>query len=109
MSDNSSSVSAQQAASDEAWKLGGALTLYTVETVYRECMGRLSTVPDLTLDLSGVDSCDCAGLQFLCAAKKGLSTAPGKVRVENLSEAITAAAEGIGLPLSEITHSPTIV
>lgn len=88
-------------------RLEGELTIYNVESWRARIMERLSQPGDVTIDLSGVEKCDCAGLQLLCSARKGVSNA-GKGLLSNLSPSIRAAAENIGLDLSQL-HTPPIL
>ncbi|PAW79524.1 MAG: hypothetical protein B9S32_03025 [Verrucomicrobia bacterium Tous-C9LFEB] len=91
------------------WKLEGALTLYTVETLRPQMMDRLSQRDGLEWDLGKVDACDCAGLQLLCSARKSAMASEISLQIVNPSPAIKTAADGLGLDLSEITKPPTPV
>lgn len=93
----------------ETWKLEGPLTLYTVEALRPQMSQRLTGQQHANWDLGSVDSCDCAGLQLLCSARKSAAASGVQLQIENLSPAIAAAAAGIGLELSEITHPPKSV
>ncbi len=91
------------------WRLEGALTLYTVETLRPQMMDRLSHRDGFEWDLARVDSCDCAGLQLLCSARKSAVAAEISLKIINPSPAIVTAAEGLGLDLAEITNPLTPV
>jgi anti-anti-sigma regulatory factor len=54
------------------------------------------------VDLSGVDSCDAAALQLLCAAKLSASRLRKTFRVVSLSPAVLETCAAIGLPLAEL-------
>lgn len=92
---------------DTTWRLEGALTIYTVETLRTQMIERLSKPGGLNLDLSAVDSCDCAGLQLLCSARKHPLAPGASFQVDNFSPAIVTAAEGIGLDLSPLKTTPS--
>ena len=93
----------------EIWKLEGALTLYTFENLHPQMVDRLSRRTGQEWDLAQVDSCDCAGLQLLCSARKSATASEISLRIVNPSPAIVSAAEGLGLDLSEITNPLTPV
>lgn len=93
----------------ETWKLEGALTLYTFENLRPQMLDRLSRRTGQAWDLAQVDSCDCAGLQLLCSARKSATTSEISLQIVNPSPAVVSAAEGLGLDLREITNPPTPV
>ena len=51
-------------------RLMGDLDLYNVETAREALLNHLSDKRGLELDLSGVETCDTAGLQVLLAAQR---------------------------------------
>ena len=93
---------ASESSEGTAWRPEGALTIYTVEDLRGEFVARMNSSHDMNLDLSGIDACDSAGVQLLCAARKSAQASNKKFRVVRFSEAVTAAAEGIGLRVEEL-------
>lgn len=101
MTETQSNIEPEQAT---PWRLEGALTIYTVEALRTQIIERLSHPGGLVIDLAGVNACDCAGLQLLCSARKNTTAAGNTFHISNLSPAIQAAAESIGLDPLQITN-----
>ena len=54
------------------------------------------------VDLSGVETCDVAGLQLLCSLRKTAVERGGGVRLSKISPAVTKTAAAIGLGRVEL-------
>jgi STAS domain len=54
------------------------------------------------LDLFGVESCDAAALQLLCAARKSAACSGRRVQVRGISGAVEMTAAALGLSLEEL-------
>ncbi len=80
--------------------LAGALEISVgseLKTALREC---LAAAQEVTVDLSGVESCDAAALQLLCAAQKTAEQANQGFTFTGLSSAIQEAGAALGVPLT---------
>ncbi len=91
------------------WTVDTDLTVYTVVDLRNQLLERFTLADDVTLDLEHVQACDCAGLLLLCAARKTSETLGKPLQILRCSAAVTAAADSIGLNLSELLdprHSP---
>lgn len=84
----------------------GAITVYTVESLRDQLLERLNTDCELTVDLSGVDACDCAGLQLLCAARKSAEQTGKPLHFNPVPESILNAARDAGLETKEFLDMP---
>src|SRR5690348_15722358 len=76
--------------------LSGGLDLYGVETLRAALLQELQENRPLVLELTGIASCDAAGLQLLCAAEKSASHAQRPITIVGLSTAFRQAAEALG-------------
>ncbi|MBI5380624.1 MAG: STAS domain-containing protein [Opitutae bacterium] len=75
-----------------AGRIEGALTAATVEH-WREWLApRLQQGGDVQLDLSAVEACDFAGLQFLCSARIRALSIGRRLTLLHLSPAILTIA-----------------
>ncbi len=83
--------------------VAGALDLYSAPEV-REALLARSAEPSLTVDLSGVETCDLAGLQLLLAAKRSAAAAGRSVRLRNPSAAVSAACEAVGIGVEHLSN-----
>lgn len=79
----------------------GPLTVYTAEGIRDTILGQIHSKEGLIVDLAEVDSCDCAGLQLLCATHKSGCMNGQSIRLVNLSKPIIKAADELGLDLRE--------
>lgn len=79
--------------------LSGSLEIYDAEETRQAILNHLGNVKELALDLSGVESCDAAGAQILCAARQSAVLAGKPCRFEAVSAGLTEAWTGLGLPL----------
>jgi len=83
----------------------GPLTVYTVEGIRDMILGQIQSKQDVVVDLAEVDSCDCAGLQLLCAAHKSTCVNGKSIHLVNLSKPIVEMAKELGLDLREYSDS----
>ena len=82
----------------------GDLDLYNVETAREALLNHLSDKRGLELDLSGVETCDTAGLQVLVAAQRSAVASRKAFLIQSPSPAIEKCGERLGLP--PITSHP---
>lgn len=81
-----------------------ALTVYTVENLRSQLLEKLAQSDLLCLDLSQVDTCDCAGLQLLCSARKSAQAQDKGYNLVNCSQAVLDLAQAIGLSQKEFSE-----
>jgi anti-anti-sigma factor len=79
-------------------QLAGDLDIYNVETIRDTLAALLADGQGLDLDLSGVESCDAAGVQLLLAARRSALEAEKTFSVRTTVLAVTECGELIGLP-----------
>jgi anti-anti-sigma factor len=79
-------------------QLTGDLDIYNVETTRDALAALLADGQGLDLDLSGVESCDAAGVQLLLAARRSALAAAKTFSVRTSAPAVTKCGELIGLP-----------
>jgi anti-anti-sigma factor len=82
-----------------------SLDLYSVTDLRTPLLERLAGAGETIVDLSQVESCDCAGLQLLCAARKSARIAGKTLHIINLSSAIRTSMDSIGLDSRELTDN----
>lgn len=78
--------------------LAGDLDIYNVETTRDALAALLADRPGLDLDLSGVESCDAAGIQLLLAARRSALAAEKTFSIRTFASAVTKCGGLIGLP-----------
>jgi anti-sigma B factor antagonist len=84
--------------------IDGAMSVYEAAEI-RDTLGRAfreAGETGVTLDLSAVESCDAAGVQIICAARRTAREAGTPFRVTATSEAVNRALRSAGLTLSEM-------
>lgn len=79
--------------------LAGPLEIYTVAEVRQALLARLMLGAPLRLDLQSVQTCDPAGLQVLCSARRSALEAGIPFEVGPLPPAVTECAARLGLSL----------
>jgi phospholipid transport system transporter-binding protein len=89
--------------------LSGAITVYTVESHRDHLLEHWHTRADITVDLSGVDACDCAGLQLLCAARKSAVLSGRNLRFTRTPGFILDTAREAGIEPSEFSVTPQTI
>jgi anti-anti-sigma factor len=83
-------------------KLEGPLNIGSAEALL-EVMGRYaSQASHLRLDLSGIETCDAAGLQLLCSLRNGAVASGKSLRLVAVSEPFTALAQALGVPVESL-------
>lgn len=83
----------------QTMSLSGSLEIYDAEETRQAILAHLGTVQELVLDLSGVESCDVAGAQILCAARQSAVLAGKPYRFEPINSGLAEAWTGLGLSL----------
>ena len=77
--------------------LQGALTIQNVEEVHEQYLAGFCDWPDLLLDLSQVEACDAAGVQWLMSLRLSMSAPPRSFHLIGISEAVSEAASHLGV------------
>jgi anti-anti-sigma factor len=85
-----------------ALKLAGALEIRAADELRNALRDLIAEDAAPAVDLSGVESCDTAALQLLCAAQRSSAASGKTLRVAGVSGAVREACEALGLPLSEV-------
>jgi anti-anti-sigma factor len=85
------------------WKIAGDLDIGAAEALRQALFDALQRDKSVTVDLTGVDSCDTAALQLLYAARQGARRSHQSFRVAAMSAAILETGAALGLPLAELT------
>jgi anti-anti-sigma regulatory factor len=94
---------ARKAKTPAPLRLEGALDIQNAALLYIALSDRQSLKPSVfEVDLAGVTACDSAGLQLLCAARKGTLTAGREWRLTTPSEPVLRACADVGLSPEEI-------
>jgi anti-anti-sigma regulatory factor len=86
---------------DGSVRLQGALHISEVEELRSALLGELASAAKLTLDLSGVESCDTASFQLLCSFQKSAREKNKEFHISALSVAMREAAATLGLSLED--------
>lgn len=88
-------------------RLAGDLDIYHVEAAREALLAGLTTRPSLELDLSGVETCDAAGLQLLIATQRSAVAAGKSFSLVTPAPAVDQCRELLGLPPQTLTpHTP---
>jgi anti-anti-sigma factor len=82
-------------------KIEGALDIGVAEELHKALLESLDDRVRM-LDLSGVESCDTAALQLLCAARKTGERQGNRLRFAGISAAVANSCTALGLPLEEL-------
>lgn len=78
-------------------RVGGTLDTYAAAKLHEELARALGERPELTVDLSGVESCDFTAIQLLCSARRSAGQAGKPFAVTDLSEGVVKACAALGL------------
>jgi anti-anti-sigma factor len=78
-------------------RLAGDLDIYNVETARQSLLDFMAGRPGVELDLSGVESCDTAGLQLLLAAHRSAATSGKTFSIQAPVAAIEQCGQSLGL------------
>lgn len=92
----------EQPGSPGPLSVAGSLSLHTAEAFHEALRQHVTSEPSVTLDLTGVDECDLAGVQLLCSAQKTAFEA-GKPWKAGLSAVIVNMCEALGIPAGSIS------
>jgi anti-anti-sigma factor len=84
-------------------RLEGALDVQHAGDLQAMLLGHIGQASGgLTVDLTEVTTCDSAGLQLLCAARKSAHASGHQWRLANPSEPFLRASTEMGLDLQEL-------
>lgn len=86
--------------------MAGDLDIYNAEAAHAALRGYLAQHSALELDLSGVETCDGAGIQILLAARRSAVAADKSFSIRSAAAAIVKCGELLGLP-RETWQPPT--
>ena len=87
---------------DRSLKLSGELTIRRADELHRLFVEAAGQEGGLVLDLSGVEQCDAAGLQLICALRKTLAGRGSSLRVSAIPAAVQLTATALGMPLEGV-------
>jgi len=82
--------------------IAGTLEIREAEELLRALRDFVQQEGQPVIDLSGVESCDTAGLQLLCSARKTAAAAGKALQVLDTPPAVQDAAAALGLRLDEV-------
>ena len=88
-------------------KIEGSLSIYEAAAFREELLTCFEKFEDLTLVLNGVDDCDTAGLQLLCAARKTAEATGKTLTVSDAPQPVTDTLQSAGLNPDEILNTET--
>ena len=77
--------------------LSGEMDIYQVEPARHALLDHLATHPGIELDLSGVETCDAAGLQLLLAAGRSAGAAGKTFSIKTTVPAVEQCRVELGL------------
>jgi anti-anti-sigma factor len=83
----------------------GALQIAAVAELRDALRESLAESGELTLDLTGVDGCDAAGVQLLLAVRRSAAQASKRLRLVGLEGGVAAAAAALGLPAEALMEA----
>jgi anti-anti-sigma factor len=92
---------------DGVVQVRGELHISEAEELRKSLLEQLAQAPALTLDLSGVESCDTASFQLLCSLQKSAEKEGKEFRISAPSAAMREASAIIGLSLEDLANIPT--
>ncbi len=84
------------------WKIAGDLDIGAAEALRQALLDALQRNSSVTIDLTGVETCDTAALQLLYAARLSARQARRSFRVAGMSAAVLEAGAALGLPVAEL-------
>lgn len=79
------------------FKIEGALSVYEVGSLRDELLGYLIENDGVELDLSDVNECDVAGIQFILSAQRTFDIAGKKLTLCGVSQAVKETAVRTGI------------
>jgi anti-anti-sigma factor len=82
-------------------KLAGTLDIRVAEELQSALRDFLKADSSNVVDLSGVEVCDTAALQLLCAARKTVEGAGGRLELTAVPEPVRESSTILGLALTE--------
>ena len=85
-----------------ALKLEGSLNIGSVEALQEVLSRYAGETSDLQLDLSGIETCDAAGLQLLCSLRSSAAAFGKSLRIVAVSEPFTSLTRALGVPVESL-------
>lgn len=79
-------------------QLSGDLDIYNAGAARELLMGETSSREAVELDLGGIDACDAAGIQLVCACRNSAVAAGKSFRLINPSPAMVECGRRLGFP-----------
>jgi len=87
-------------------RVSGELHISDAEALRAGLLGELVASSALVLELSGVESCDTASFQLLCALRKSAEREGKALHLSAPAAAMREASATIGLSLEDLTNVP---
>jgi anti-sigma B factor antagonist len=84
-----------------ALRISGRMDIAAAGALRKALANSIQGQQQTVVDLSGVEACDAAGLQLLCAAKKTAAAAGVSFRLVDVSPAVLEASAALGLAPQE--------
>lgn len=80
-------------------KLSGALSIWDAAPTWQQLNDLLhsKSKEPVDIDFSGVESCDCAGLQIVCQIRNVAEKKKDRIQITGLSEPLSAVMRQSGL------------
>ena len=102
----SAANSGSAAAVEEPVKVEGELSIRNADGLRALFAESLERSHDLALDLSGIRTCDAAGLQLIWSLRRSAVERGRRVRTSRVSAVIESTAAALGLPIQEFEGAP---
>jgi anti-anti-sigma factor len=84
--------------SSAAIRLAGALDIYAVESARDALLQHVAAKSAVELDLGGIEACDAAGLQLLCAAHNSAVAAGKTFQIRVSAPSVVECGDRLGFP-----------
>jgi ABC-type transporter Mla MlaB component len=82
--------------------ISGDLSIWEAAQTWRVLQPLLCSATPLRIDLSGVESCDGAGIQILCQIRRAACAAARDLRIDAMSESLLEAVRQAGMDASSL-------
>lgn len=86
-------------------KISGAMTIYEASDLRDQLLACLNEYDAIVLDMQGVQDCDTAGIQLLCAAQKSAQQMGKSFSLLGPAAKVVEAARNAGLDLENAIFS----
>lgn len=83
----------------------GTMDIYAADDLRAQLTQDLDSPKGVSLDLSGVDSCDVTGLQLLVATRKSAAEAGKSFQITAASTAFEEARAALGIPAETFANN----